>query len=135
MDRIVAYWARDGFGLWALELHDDRRFVGFTGLSRPSWAPEPSVEIGWRLAPDVWGHGYATEAARAAAAFAFEVVRLDALVSYTASLNARSRAVMERLGMHHDPDAGFDYEGYPVGHPHGPHVTYRLRRDEWLAGR
>lgn len=135
MARITAYWARDGFGLWALERVGDGRFVGMTGLSRPAWAPEPSVEVGWRLVPEAWGHGYATEAARAALQFGFEVAGLDAIVSYTSALNVRSRAVMERIGMARDPGADFAYEGYPEGHSHRPHVTYRISRAAWLAGR
>jgi RimJ/RimL family protein N-acetyltransferase len=133
MDRMVERWWLDGFGLWAVERLEDGAMIGMTGLSVPAWAPERSVEIGWRLARAAWGHGFATEAARAAIGFAFEEVRLDALVSYTAELNLRSRAVMERLGMTHDPRAAFEYPGFPEGHRLRPHVTYRLRRADWAA--
>ncbi len=135
IDRMIERWWLDGFGLWAVERREDGALIGMTGLSVPAWAPERSVEIGWRLGRGAWGHGFATEAARAAAGFAFEEVRLDALVSYTAELNVRSRAVMERLGMQNDPAAGFDYPGFPEGHRLRPHVTYRLRRTDWAAAR
>jgi RimJ/RimL family protein N-acetyltransferase len=135
VDRMIERWTVDGFGLWAVERVEDGAFIGMTGLSRPSWAPEPAVEIGWRLAPAAWGHGYATEAALAAAGFAFGELGLEGIVSYTAALNVRSRAVMERLGMTLDPAAGFEYAGFPEGHPLRPHVTYRLARGAWAAGR
>jgi len=135
IDRMLERWWLDGFGLWAVERLEDGALIGMTGLSVPAWAPERSVEIGWRLARSAWGRGFATEAARAAVRFAFEEVRLDALVSYTAGLNVRSRAVMERLGMRVDPSAAFEYPGFPEGHPLRPHVTYRLRRADWAAAR
>ncbi len=133
--RIVAGWRERGYGLWAVERIEEGMFLGFTGLSLPRWAPEPSVEIGWRLARHAWGHGYATEAARTAVRFAFEDLALDALVSYTAVTNARSRRVMERLGMHRDRPEPFDFlhPRLPEGHPLREHVTYRLSRAEWLA--
>lgn len=84
--------------------------------------------MGWRLGRPAWGHGYATEAARAAAAFGFEQLGLDEIVSFTVPDNARSRAVMERLGMTHDPAEDFEHPGLPEGHPLRRHVLYRLRR-------
>jgi RimJ/RimL family protein N-acetyltransferase len=127
-DRIEAGFERDGWGLWALEERASGRFVGFTGLARPGFEAHfaPAVEIGWRLARDAWGRGYATEAAGAATTFAFEVAGLDTLVSFTAEGNARSRAVMRRLGMRHDPAEDFDHPGLPPGHPLRRHVLYRL---------
>jgi RimJ/RimL family protein N-acetyltransferase len=130
-DAIERRWREDGFGLWALERLDDAAFIGFTGLSVPSWAPVPGVEVGWRLARPAWGHGYATEAARATLGFAFERLGLDGLVSFTAASNARSRAVMERIGMAHDPASDFAHPRLPADHPLSAHVTYRLSRDGW----
>ncbi len=123
--------ARQGWGLWALEQRASGRFLGFTGLARPPFeaAFTPAVEIGWRLSRSAWGFGFATEAAHAAAAFAFEQLQLDELVSYTSEHNARSRAVMRRLGMRYDPTEDFD-------HPHVEgslrrHVLYRLSASHW----
>ena len=88
------------------------------------------MEIGWRLSRAAWGFGFATEAARAAADFAFEELSLAELVSYTAEQNVRSRAVMRRLGMRYDPADDFD-------HPHvveselRRHVLYRLSATHW----
>ena len=130
VDAIAEGWARNGFGLWALERLEDGAFLGFTGLSRPSFdAPfMPAVEVGWRLAQAAWGRGYATEAARAALAFGFDAAGLDQIVSFTVPANVRSRAVMERIGMTHDPADDFDHPRLPDGHRLRRHVLYRLRR-------
>jgi ribosomal-protein-alanine N-acetyltransferase len=110
-ERIGADVAHRGWGLWALEKRATGRFIGFTGLAHVDFEASftPAVEIGWRLARAAWGHGYATEAARAAADFAFERLHLAELVSFTAEDNARSRAVMRRLGMRHDDAHDFDH--------------------------
>jgi RimJ/RimL family protein N-acetyltransferase len=132
LDSIVRHWSEHGFGLWALERHDGM-FVGFTGLARPTFeAPfMPAVEVGWRLARPAWGHGYATEAGRAAIRFGFETVGLDAIVSFTVPANLRSRGVMERLGMTHSAGDDFDHPKLEPGDPLRRHVLYRLRRSEW----
>jgi RimJ/RimL family protein N-acetyltransferase len=124
---IDADLERQGWGLWALEQRATGHFLGFTGLSRPTFEASftPAVEIGWRLARAAWGCGFATEAARAAAAFAFDALNLDELVSFTAEPNARSRAVMRRLGMRHDPAEDFDHPHVPAGELRR-HVLYRL---------
>jgi len=130
-DTIERRWREDGFGLWALERVEDGAFLGFSGLSVPSWAPIPGIEIGWRLARSAWGFGYATEAAHATLAFAFETLLLGELVSFTAAVNTRSRAVMARLGMVHDPASDFAHPRLPADHPLSPHLTYRLSRGDW----
>jgi ribosomal-protein-alanine N-acetyltransferase len=128
VERIESGFERHGFGLWALELRDGGEFVGFAGLAVPPFEPHftPAVEVGWRLARSAWGRGYATEAGRAALTFGFEGLGLDEVVSMTAVGNARSRAVMERLGMIHDPTDDFDHPGLPAGDPRRRHVLYRI---------
>jgi RimJ/RimL family protein N-acetyltransferase len=88
-DRILAQWASDGVGLWALERAADRAFLGFVGLAVPAFQAHftPAVEIGWRLARFAGGHGYATEAAEAALGFAFEARDLGQIVSFTVPAN------------------------------------------------
>ena len=136
VDRIVARWASDGHGQWAVERRDDGRFIGFVGLAAPGFeaAFTPCVEVGWRLAVEAWGHGYATEAAQAALRFGFERLGLDEIVSFTIPANVRSRAVMERLGLTRDPADDFDHPNLPEGHPIRHHVLYRLRRADWAPG-
>jgi RimJ/RimL family protein N-acetyltransferase len=128
VDRIEDGFEANGWGLWAVEPRDGTDLIGFTGLARVDFdAPfAPAVEIGWRLARPAWGGGYATEAARAVAELAFGELGLDELVSFTAVANARSRAVMQRLGMTHDPAEDFDHPRVPEGHAARRHVLYRL---------
>ena len=133
VDRIEASFDELGYGLWAVEVVADGRFIGFTGLARQTFpAPfTPCVEVGWRLARDAWGHGYATEAARAALDVGFGELRLAEIVSMTAVSNARSQAVMRRLGMTRDPVDDFAHPSLPEDHPLRPHVLYRIGREEW----
>lgn len=128
IEKIEAGFDAAGFGLWALEVRATGEFIGFTGLARPSFDAHftPAVEVGWRLGRSAWGKGYATEAARAALAFGFEEAGLVEIVSFTTAANVRSRAVMERIGMTHDPADDFDHPGIPVGHPQSRHVLYRV---------
>lgn len=122
-----------GFGWWAVETRAAGDFIGFTGFDvLDESTPATGVEIGWRLARHAWGHGYATEAARAALAFGFGTLCLPEILAVTAAVNHRSRAVMHRLGMTHDPADAFD----DTQHPEGPlrrQVLYRLGRDAYLC--
>ncbi|HEX5928685.1 MAG TPA: GNAT family N-acetyltransferase [Solirubrobacterales bacterium] len=129
IDRIERGFERHGFGLWALELREGSELIGFAGLAVPPFEAHftPAVEVGWRLARSAWGHGYATEAGRAALAHGFGPVGLEEIVSMTAVGNRRSRAVMERLGMTRDPADDFEFPTLPPGDPLRPHVLYRLR--------
>jgi RimJ/RimL family protein N-acetyltransferase len=126
--RIREQFEQRGFGLWAVEIPEMVPFIGYVGLSVPRFtaAFTPCVEVGWRLARAHWGHGYATETARAALTFGFERVGLDEIVSFTVPANARSIAVMERLGMSRDPSDDFDHPSLPAGYPLQRHVLYRL---------
>lgn len=128
VDRLGGDIDRRGFGFWALERRSDDAFLGFTGISVPPYdAPfMPAVEIGWRLARDAWGQGYATEAARAALAHGFDEVGLDEIVSFTATVNLRSIAVMERIGMTRDLDGDFAHPNVAPGHRLERHVLYRV---------
>ncbi len=133
--RIEADFERRGFGLWALERREGGELLGFAGLSVPSFEAHftPAVEVGWRLARPAWGHGYATEAGRAALAFGFGQIELGEIVSMTAVGNLRSRAVMERLGMSRDPADDFEHPNLPLGDPLRPHVLYRARAEHASA--
>jgi RimJ/RimL family protein N-acetyltransferase len=132
-DRIEAGLDKRGWGLWAVEVQDSHLFIGFVGLNPATFdAPfTPAIEVGWRLARDHWGRGYATEGARAAVEFGFVDLELDEIVSFTTHANTRSRRVMERLGMRHDPTDDFDNPNVPEGNADRPHVLYRLDRSAW----
>lgn len=141
--RMRAGWAA-GFGLWAVEVSDpspsaaplDGAFIGFIGLAAPSWTASctPCVEIGWRLARSAWGHGYAPEGARAVLAWAFEHVDLpgDEVVSFTTVANTKSRRVMEKIGMRHDPSRDFDHPMVPDWSGRR-HVLYAIDRAGFAA--
>lgn len=135
-DRNATFIARNGWGFWAAELRASGRFMGFVGLNVPT-APlpfAPCVEIGWRLLPQYWGQGLASEAAQAALSVAFEQLQLEEVVSFTALSNLRSMAVMQRLMMKRD-EATFEHPALPHGHGLRRHCLYRLKRAEWQAHR
>jgi len=122
--------AARGYGYWAVDVPGVSDFIGFVGLSVPRFEAHftPCVEIGWRLAAEHWGRGYATEAARVALAFGFGELALDEIVSFTVPANLRSRAVMERVGMTRSPADDFDHPALPDRHPLRRHVFYRAGR-------
>jgi RimJ/RimL family protein N-acetyltransferase len=137
VDRIEAGFAAHGFGLWALERFETGEFIGFTGLAPVRFDEHftPAVEIGWRLCRAAWGRGFATEAGRQALAAGFDDHGLAGIVSFTATGNAASRAVMHRLGMTRDPAGDFEHPAVPAGHPLRRHVLYRLSRSDWQRAR
>jgi RimJ/RimL family protein N-acetyltransferase len=137
VERIRRHFASHGFGLWAVEVPGVAEFIGFAGLVRvPFAAPfTPAVEVGWRLAAEHWGRGYATEAARRALEVGFAQLELEQIVSIAMTANQRSRRVMEKLGMRRSPADDFDHPRLPEGHPRRRHVLYRLSRTEWAHRR
>lgn len=133
IDRFETHFDDRGFGVWALEVAETGEFIGFTGLSTPRFTAHfmPAVEIGWRLIRSAWGHGYASEAARRALHVGFADHGLPEIVSFTAVGNLRSRAVMERIGMTHDPAEDFAHPSLAEGSPLRHHVLYRLSAQRW----
>lgn len=136
VDRLEAHFEHEGFGLWAVEVPGVAPFIGFIGLLRVGFvAPfsdpaAPAVEIGWRLSPAFWGKGFATEGARVALDFAFSILKLAEVVSFTVPHNVRSRQVMVRIGMTQDLSGSFLHPRLPAGHPLELHVLYRLSSDD-----
>jgi RimJ/RimL family protein N-acetyltransferase len=128
-DRIRERIASDGWGLWAVEVIGGAPFIGFIGLARPQFDAHftPAVEVGWRLAHEHWGNGYAPEGARAALDFAFQRIGLAEVVSMTVPGNVKSRRVMEKLGMSYDPADDFDNPTVPIGHALRRNVLYRTK--------
>ena len=90
VDAITENFSTRGWGLWAVEVVDGPAFVGFVGLNVPGFDAvfTPCVEVGWRLAKEHWSQGFASEGARAALRYGFEVVGLDQILSWTATTNA-----------------------------------------------
>lgn len=133
--RLVPSFAERGYGPWAVERRDTAELIGFVGLIEQTFpAPfTPAVEVGWRLAWEHWGQGFATEAARASIDHGFTAAGLVEIVSMTVPANWRSRAVMERLGMTRDVADDFNHPRVPPGSPLSAHVLYRLPRESWKA--
>lgn len=129
VDAVEAHFTTHGFGVWALEVAGGAPFIGCVGLMHVGLEAHftPAVEIAWRLCRSAWGQGYATEAAREACRIGFVELRLPELVAFTVPSNTRSRAVMTRLGMSHDPNEDFDHPKLAEGDPLRHHVLYRLR--------
>jgi RimJ/RimL family protein N-acetyltransferase len=134
IDRMRAIEAEHGHSFWALERRDDARLIGWCGIIRGSAGPvEGKAEIGWRLARDCWGAGYATEAARGAMDWAFTNLADEAVWAITWRGNVRSQAVMGRLGMRRHADLDFDHPGLAEGDRLRPHVTYSIARGAWTT--
>jgi RimJ/RimL family protein N-acetyltransferase len=130
VDRASELFRERGFTIYAVELKQAGEFIGFVGLAVPRFEAHftPCVEIGWRIAAEHWGCGYATEGARQVLRHAFHTLSLPAVVAMTVPANLRSRRVMEKLGMAHDPADDFDHPRMADGHPLKRHVLYRLKR-------
>ena len=109
-----------GYCFWWWRERSSGELVGWAGLNRSDVEGAPVVEAGWSITPARCGEGLATEAAAASIAWGFERCGLEEIVSYALLENARSRRVMEKLGMSYERD--FERAGLP-------HALYRLRRD------
>jgi RimJ/RimL family protein N-acetyltransferase len=117
-----------GYGRYALERRADGAFLGYTGVAR-IWPglPVTGAEIGWRLLRSAWGHGYASEAARAATREALNRFGLPEVLAFTADSNLRSQAVMPRAGFIRDPARDFDHPQLEPGDPLRRHLVYVAR--------
>ena len=131
VDDIEAHFRQHGYGRFAVEPRGEARFIGYIGLAISDFEAHftPCVEIAWRLAAEYWNRGLATEGAQRVVEYAFDMLRLKALTSFTVPTNLRSRRVMEKLGMTYDPRDDFDHPKLPPGHPMRHHVLYRLTRE------
>ncbi len=131
LTRFVEHWERHGYGLRAAVERDSGEVVGFVGVMRagqPGVRPG-DVEIGWRLARDRWGRGYATEGARAVRDHAFEQLRLARLVAFVRPANDASIGVMRKLGMRLEKETlcsyGMPMRIYVLDHPQAAVGTAR----------
>ncbi|MEO6121769.1 MAG: GNAT family N-acetyltransferase [Acidimicrobiales bacterium] len=124
--RELQRWRERGFGYWAVENNDTGQLLGYTGLGIPDWLPEvlPAVDVGWRLHPDHWGRGLATEAGRVVVRHGFETLGLDRLLCLHEPTNQASARVAEKLGFRVDHETAGPALGEPV-------VVRVLTRTEW----
>jgi RimJ/RimL family protein N-acetyltransferase len=121
---------RDGYGWWPIEVKGGAAFAGVILLQAIPFESHftPAIEVGWWLAHEHWGNGYATEGARAALDFAFNELQRTEVVAITTPVNVRSQRVMQRLGMTRDPRDDFEHPWIAEGHRLRTHVLYRLKR-------
>lgn len=129
IDRLQAILETHGFTFWAVERKADGAFLGFCGL-KPGAEDTPiegEIEIGWRLAHDHWGKGYAREAAQASLDWGWANLDAPAIAAITSVDNRRSWGLMARLGMVRA--AGDDFDHPKAIERLRPHITYRITRD------
>ena len=134
VERVDGYFDGLGYGLWAVARVDREvagQFIGFVGLApmHPRSPGAGGVEVGWRLARSAWGHGFATEAARASVTDGIRRCGLDEIWSWTAVANTPSQAVMRRLGMREHTRGR--HPDLPADHPLAEHVTFHLDARDW----
>ncbi|MFI5153016.1 MAG: GNAT family N-acetyltransferase [Chitinophagales bacterium] len=124
--RIEDHFEKQGFGLFALEKKDSKKFIGYTGFMIPGFEHffTPCVEIGWRLDKSEWNKGYATEAAKACLQYGFNILGFDKIYSFTSTINFPSIRVMEKIGMEYE--SNFYHPALPAGHSLSEHVLYRI---------
>jgi RimJ/RimL family protein N-acetyltransferase len=128
-DEIAEYaqelFVAEGVGLLAVERWRDGAFLGMCGLHRLATFPD-DIEIAWRLAYEHWGHGYATEAATAWLAHAFDALGLQRVISITDPQNVRSLGVMRRLGMSFEQQTEVEEDGLVF-----QAVVYAITAERW----
>ncbi len=133
IDKINQHYLDYGYTLYAVELKSTRAFIGFVGLLKPSFEAHftPNTEIGWRLSSKHWGKGYAPEAAKAVLKYAFKVLDLPEVVSFTSATNTNSVRVMEKIGLKHDTEDDFNHPNLSPDSPLYRHVLYRLFKEDY----
>jgi len=131
-ERLESLISERGWGFWAVEIKDGKSFIGFVGLHKPTYELPftPCVEVGWLLAKECWGKGYATEAGKASMNVGFNELGLSEIYSFTSISNKRSRAVMKRLSMV-NLNKNFEHPKIPPGSSLRKHVLYKVDRKRW----
>jgi RimJ/RimL family protein N-acetyltransferase len=134
-DRLLGYLRDHGHTFWVVERKSDGAVLGFCGLKRSNQqgGPQGMMEVGWRLREDVWGQGYAREAAAASLDIAFDHFAANEVIALTVQDNAPSWGLMLRLGMARRPE--LDFASTDFGPDVGPIIVYAIDRAAWLAAR
>ncbi len=97
LDSILNHWEKHGFGLWAVEQKKDRSVAGFCGLKYLDRTEE--IEVGYRLARNFWGMGFATEGGSASLRYGWDVLKLQRIVAVVQPGNSASQRVLEKIGL------------------------------------
>jgi len=131
IDRFRAKARDHGHTFWAVERKADGAMIGFCGLRRgghPGTGVTDELEIGWRLARDAWGQGFAREAAEASIAWGWTHCPDRRIAAWTVPANSSSWGLMLRLGMVVRPELDFDHPRFTPGHPLSRHIVYTIDR-------
>lgn len=131
MDRLNAHIAAHGYGLWGVARKADDKIIGLCGLDTIEAGDlpvGPGVEMAWRMIPEVWRQGLASEAAAAVLAWGLANLDFPEILAFTADTNLASQGVMRRIGMKADPARDFDHPRLAADHPLLRHVVYVARR-------
>ncbi|MGY2378113.1 GNAT family N-acetyltransferase [Pseudomonas sp. SDO524_S393] len=100
LDAWLAQWARDGYGWWAIaRVEAPDHLIGFGGIAPMNYLEQPRINLGYRLAVDAWGQGYATELGHHALQLAFDTLGLPEVFGLVRPEHAASIRVLEKLGM------------------------------------
>jgi RimJ/RimL family protein N-acetyltransferase len=134
VDRIEKGIRERGYGLWAVEVKDLSRFIGFIGFNYTDFPSDftPCIEIGWRLDKTAWGQGYATEGARGCLDLGFKSLGFGEVYSFTSVLNTRSEKVMIKIGMSKIKE--FEHPKIEESNPLRDHVLYRILNPDRSIG-
>jgi RimJ/RimL family protein N-acetyltransferase len=131
---ILAEFKQYGFGLYAVEVKENKEFIGLIGFHRATFEADftPCIEIGWRLKKEAWGKGYATEGAEACLQYGFNKLGFKDVYSFTADINQPSRKVMRKIGMNFVKT--FNHPKVEISSPLYKHVLYHIniyKKDEY----
>ncbi|MCB1114539.1 MAG: GNAT family N-acetyltransferase [Chlamydiia bacterium] len=131
-ERIQLGIEERGWGFFAAELKETGEFIGIIGINPVDFLDRPTTEIGWRLASEHWGMGYAPEGAKACLDYAFKTLKLPEIVAFTAKNNQKSRRVMEKIRLKHVPERDFKHPQLAPNHPLSQHVLYAISREDYF---
>lgn len=133
ISRIKNHFDSYGYGLWAVDIKETGKFIGFIGFSHANFESDftPCIEIGWRLDRESWNNGFATEGAKECLKYGFEVLNFKDIFSFTSKINYRSINVMEKIGLCKSRD--FNHPKLENGNPLRPHVLYQKRNNILLV--
>ena len=125
-DKFVKNLALKPYGFWAVQRKDTGDLIGFIGLSDVLFKANftPCVEIGWRILKSEWGKGFATEGANECLQFAFDILKLEMVYSFTSTLNKKSESVMKKIGMYKVGE--FNHPNLSFENPLNNHVLYAI---------
>ncbi len=132
--RIIEHHKSFGYSFYAVELRSTHEMIGFVGLKYTNFEAHftPAVEIGWRISSAHWNKGYATEAAKAVIHYAFTILNMSEIVSFTVESNLASRRIMEKIGMNYNASDDFDHPKLTDDSPLKRHVLYRITKSDYL---